>query len=90
VMTPGMVELGSRAAEENFKYGARIATVADKVILVNELNRQHITDGLIAGGFSEENIIFSKTLEGAKELFPTLLKSGDVLLIANDLPDNFR
>jgi len=90
ILTPGMVELGKRADEENFKFGVRMSTVADKVIIVNEINKQQITDGLLAGGFAEENILFAKTLEKAKEIYAPLLKSGDTLLIENDLPDNYR
>jgi UDP-N-acetylmuramoyl-tripeptide--D-alanyl-D-alanine ligase len=89
VMTPGLVELGTRADEENFKFGARMAKVADKVIIVNEINKQAITDGLLSLKFKEENIHFAKTLEEAKQIYSGILKPGDVLLIANDLPDNY-
>lgn len=108
IMTPGMVELGKNSNEENFKFGHRMAAVADKVIIVNELNRQIITDGLIAGGFDKDSIISVKDLEQAKEVYAPygasqsknpninnpypapILKAGDTLLIANDLPDNYR
>jgi len=89
VMTPGMVELGKRASEENFKFGYRMASVADNVIIVNELNKQMIQDGLLAGGMAAENIICVKTLDDAKLAYGSILKSGDVLLISNDLPDNY-
>ena len=93
ILTPGMVELGKHGKCENFKFGVHMARVADKVIIVNELNKQMLHDGLIAGGFSEENIFYARTLDDAKKLYSAggkiTLKSGDVLLIENDLPDNF-
>jgi len=89
ILTPGMVELGKRADEENFKFGVRMSAVADKVIIVNEINKQQISDGLLAGGFLEANIFFAKNLEAAKEIYAPMLKSGDTLLIENDLPDNY-
>jgi len=89
VQTPGLVEMGSRHAEENFKIGMKIAKVADKVIIVGDFNKQSLTDGLIAGDFAKDNISHAKTLDEAKDLYATLLKKGDVLLISNDLPDNY-
>ena len=89
VMTPGLVEMGTRAEEENFKFGARVAKVADKVIIVNEVNKQAIHDGLLSQKFKEENIFFAKTLNDAKQIYGEILKPGDVLLIENDLPDNY-
>ena len=89
VLTPGLVELGVKQDEENFKFGVRMARVADKVIVVNELNRSAIVDGLKSQSFPAENIYTVKTLEEAKAVYTILLKAGDVLLIENDLPDNY-
>jgi len=87
VMTPGLVELGKAAYHENFIFGKNIASVADKVIIVNELNKTALTDGLKDGGFAIENILYARNLEDAKAMLGA--KKGDVVLIANDLPDNF-
>jgi len=89
VMTPGLVELGSRSSKENFKLGARIAKVADKVIIVNEVNKQPINDGLLSQKFAQDCIFFAKNLDEAKKIYSVFLKPGDVLLIENDLPDNY-
>ena len=89
VQTPGIVEQGSRAHEVNFKYAKRIAKVADIVIVVGEFNRQAILDGLDSAKFNNEHIYVAKGLDEVKELYPKILSGGDVLLIANDLPDNF-
>ena len=89
VMTPGLVELGDRDYLENVNFGTRIASVATKCIIVNLAYRKPLKEGLLNAGFKEENIIECDTLQQAKDLFPTLLQAGDVLLIENDLPDNY-
>ena len=89
VMTPGIVELGAKQDEENFKFGVRMSAVADKVIVVNEVNSVSIIDGLRSQGFAEENIFKVANLKEAKKIYADLLKPGDVLLIENDLPDNY-
>jgi UDP-N-acetylmuramoyl-tripeptide--D-alanyl-D-alanine ligase len=89
VMTPGLVELGDREKEENIAFAKRIAQVATKCILVNLAYRKELKEGLLEAGFDARNIIECDTLKQAQELLPTLLKPGDVLLIENDLPDNY-
>jgi UDP-N-acetylmuramoyl-tripeptide--D-alanyl-D-alanine ligase len=88
VMTPGMVELGKYQFAENQYFGGLIADVADHVIIVGDTNKRAILAGLNAMNYEPENISTVKTIDEAKQLFPKLLKSGDVLLIENDLPDN--
>ena len=90
VMTPGMVELGKTQYDENKKFGAQMAGIADRVIIIGEVNKLAIQSGLLENGFDKNNIHLAPTVEHAKTLFPTLLTPGDVLLIENDLPDNFN
>jgi UDP-N-acetylmuramoyl-tripeptide--D-alanyl-D-alanine ligase len=90
VLTCGMVELGKLSKEENFKFGQNIASVADKVIIVNEINKSALRSGLLSRGFSPENIFLAKNLEDAKNIYAPILKKSDILLIENDLPDNFN
>jgi len=83
VITPGMVELGKSQFDENKKFGELMNTVADAVIIVGETNKSAIDEGYTG----EKH--FVKNLEEGKTLFGTILNKGDVLLIENDLPDNF-
>lgn len=89
VITPGIVEMGDKEKEANYNFGINMAKVANKVIIVNKVNMEAIKDGLINGGFSEENILFAETLKQAQEMLPTITNSGDVILFENDLPDNY-
>jgi len=89
VQTPGIIEQGKNQGQTNFKYARNIANVADEVIIINEVNREALVEGLKSQNFPIEKIHLVRNLDGAKELYSKLLSSGDVLLIANDLPDNF-
>ncbi|MCL2229288.1 MAG: UDP-N-acetylmuramoyl-tripeptide--D-alanyl-D-alanine ligase [Firmicutes bacterium] len=89
VMTPGMVELGEHQYFENYNFAKKMSSIADSVIIVGDTNKEAINSGLLDSGFSREKIFHAQNIDEAKGLFPTLLKSGDVLLIENDLPDNF-
>lgn len=90
VQTPGLVEQGKFGYDANFKIGQMIADIADEVIVVNELNKDALINGLKDAGFENTKIHFVSSLDGAKELYAKLLSKGDVLLISNDLPDNFK
>ncbi len=86
VLTPGLVELGSREREENYKLGQRLAAVADLVLLVGAKRTDPIRRGLMDGGFGGEIHIYD-SLAGAQSDFKNRLNFGDVFLILNDLPD---
>ncbi|MCL2850927.1 MAG: UDP-N-acetylmuramoyl-tripeptide--D-alanyl-D-alanine ligase [Firmicutes bacterium] len=90
VQTPGIVEQGKQSYQTNFAYAKEIAKIADAVIVINETNKQAILDGLETENFDKEQIYTVANLDQAKELYGQLLKPGDCLLIANDLPDNFN
>ena len=90
VITPGLVELGKRENAENYELGVRIAQSCDLAILVGQNQSKNIKQGLIDTGFDEKNIIMQDSLFEVTNLFKTLLKSGDVVLLENDLPDNYK
>ena len=90
IVTPGLVELGKVENAENEELGKRIADVCDIAILVGKNQTQNIKKGLLEKGFKEENIIVQASLFEVTNLFKTLLQSGDVVLLENDLPDNYK
>ncbi|MGN1212943.1 MAG: Mur ligase family protein [Christensenellales bacterium] len=90
VVTPGLVELGKREKVENVELGKRIAKVADIAILVNKNQSENIKQGLLEAGFDEKNIFMQDSLFEVTNQFKTFLKSGDVVLLENDLPDNYK
>ncbi len=87
VVTPGLVELGGKEYEENKAYGLALSKVADKVIIVNNVNFNAIKEGLDEGKF--DDIYQAPTLESAKKLMQDFLAPNDTILFENDLPDNY-
>lgn len=47
IVTPGMVELGSRQVEENVDFGKLIAATFDYAVIVNQTNREALLKGLL-------------------------------------------
>lgn len=90
VVTPGLVELGKLENAENVEFGKRIADVADIVILVGKTQTENIKTGLLKSGFDVNNIMMFDSLFEVTNAFKTLLQTGDVVLLENDLPDNYK
>ena len=90
VVTPGMIELGERTYELNRTFGEKIADSADLAIVVGRYNRDAIIEGMKAKNMRPDNIFTVDTFTDAQKLLSTMLKSGDIVLYENDLPDTFK
>lgn len=88
VATQGLVEMGSGQEKSNFELGECIARVADIAILIG-INKENIRLGMLSEGYCDKNIYLVTHLDDAKDIFSAMLKKGDVLLLQNDLPDNY-
>lgn len=89
VLTPGMVELGVEQEQENYAFGAKLARVANVVYVVNKTNKDTIINGLIDNGFSKNNIKYFDNFILAFNDVKQILTNNHILLIENDLPDNY-
>jgi UDP-N-acetylmuramoyl-tripeptide--D-alanyl-D-alanine ligase len=87
LVTPGMVELGEREAEENERFGERAAAVCDLVVLVGEDRSKPILAGLEAAAFPGSQIHVVANASEAEALLAKTTRRGDVVLFENDLPD---
>jgi UDP-N-acetylmuramoyl-tripeptide--D-alanyl-D-alanine ligase len=87
LVTPGMVELGEIEAEQNEAFGAQAARVCDYVLLVGPRQTQAILRGLERERFPHERIRVVQDLVEATSELRRLVRSGDVVLFENDLPD---
>jgi UDP-N-acetylmuramoyl-tripeptide--D-alanyl-D-alanine ligase len=90
VITPGIIELGKEQYNENFKFGTKLASVCDWVIIDSMINFKAITDGLVSEKFDSSKIIIANSLTDAVEKLNKHTSKGDVVLFENDLPDNFN
>jgi len=91
LITPGMVELGSKERELNREFGEQAADSCDYAVLIGESRSVPIKEGLIAAGFDANRIKISPSFKEGMA-FADALKNGGkkkVILIENDLPDNY-
>lgn len=90
VITPGFIELGKKAYEENKKFGAEVGSLADEVIIVGENAKKDLVDGLKENHHPVETIHFIKSTNEALGLAQELSKGIEtVVLLENDLPDQY-
>lgn len=90
LVTPGMVELGERQEPLNRELGAYAAARCDIAILVGEKQAPPLKEGLLSENFPEQNIYVVKTLqEGLATLRSIPCEGNRIVLLENDLPDNF-
>ncbi len=89
VVTPGMVELGSRQFAENRRFGAATADVAGHLLIVGRTNRRALLDGVASASGSSVEVLVVDDRDRAVEWVRTHLGPGDAVLYENDLPDHY-
>lgn len=90
LMTPGMVELGEKQYDENKEVGVYAADKCDYVVLVGREQTKPIQDGLAEAGFPQSKTIVVDTLQEAFQMVNAIPNEKQkVVLIENDLPDNY-
>lgn len=90
LVTPGMVELGTKEYELNMEFGAQAAQVADYIVLVGKNQSKAILEGMDQENFDRSKVYmasdFSKAMEHVYALGSSKKK---IVLLENDLPDNY-
>lgn len=91
LITPGMVELGHAGREANRAFGEQASSVCDRVYLIGDTNTADIYQGLLDGGFAASSIRLADTPQAAMNelLMEPTLASKRIVLLENDLPDNY-
>lgn len=89
LVTPGIVELGDKTYEYNKIFGTQAANNCDYVILVGQKQAKPIFDGLIEKGFEKDKIFIADNFEEAMKKMNELMDSNTVILLENDLSDNY-
>lgn len=87
VVSPGMVELGSRQEDENRRFARSVAEQGAVLVVVGRTNRDALT-----GGYREVADAAPVTVadrEAAVAWIREHAGTGDVVLFENDLPDHF-
>lgn len=91
VITPGMVELGSRQYECNYELGILASKCCDFIILVNKDQTMPIYKALQDEKYDDSHIIVENTFNEAFLRAKQIENNGKekYILIENDLPDNY-
>ena len=85
------VKEGDKAKEYNTAFGAQAAAVCDYMILVGSVNSADIKKGAVDAGFDPEKIFVKNTFTEASALMYELDAGREkVILLENDLPDNYK
>lgn len=90
LITPGMVELGEKEAEYNYKFGTYAADCCDYILLVGKKHTEPIREGVLSKGFSADKCLVYDKLEDAVNYAYAIKGQGHkYILLENDLPDNY-
>ena len=89
LVTPGMVELGEKEYELNREMGRIAAHSADYIVLVGEKQAKPLLEGVRGEGFSEDRLYVAKDINDALSYVYKITDVPSVVLLENDLPDNF-
>lgn len=91
IVTPGLIELGKQEKKFNIEFGKNITEVCDYVFLVNSKSAKYVSKGLNAFGFSKKKIFEVNTpQEAINKILALNIKSNKLVLLENDLPDNYN
>ncbi len=89
LITPGLVELGETADQANISFIEHAATVADYIIIVGHNAKKALIKGLENANYPKEQQIWVETTQQALQLLPKIAVKDAVVLIENDLPDQY-
>ncbi len=89
LITPGIVDLGEYAKQYNELFGEQAAEVTDYTILVGEKQAPPILKGLMNKKYPKEKIFIAKDLKEALNKMNEIAGNNSVILLENDLPDNY-
>lgn len=89
IVTPGLVELGKESPTENQAFAKEGAKVADKFIIVGKNAKVDLLKGLAEARFLKSKIHLAQSTQAALALLPSIAKPDAVILLENDLPDQY-
>lgn len=90
LVTPGMVELGEKEEELNRIFGQQAAAVCDFVVLVGEKQTRPILQGLKDKNYPDSKIYVTDVfLDGMQKVYGISSDKKKIVLLENDLPDNY-
>jgi UDP-N-acetylmuramoyl-tripeptide--D-alanyl-D-alanine ligase len=89
IVTPGLVDLGEESFTYNKEFGKKAAGCADYYILVGEEPAKAIFEGLVEAGEDKDKICVVDNINEAITKYGEFDAEKRVVLLENDLPDNY-
>lgn len=88
LITPGIIEMGSLQDPENSKAAKLAATICNHLVFVGHTNRHSLESGALSAK-SKAQIHLVDSFTKAQQLLSQLITPDAVILLENDLPDNY-
>jgi len=89
IITPGLIELGEKEYDANFNLGKAAAEKCDVIILVGKNRSKPLADGVKSTDFDDKNLYTASSFKEAMEIYGKFADNNTVVLLENDLPDNY-
>ena len=89
LITPGIVELGKDSLKINKELGMNAAESSDFIILVGAKQAIPIYNGIKEKHYPESNVYIAENLQDALSKMNSIITNDSVVLLENDLPDNY-
>ena len=89
LITPGIVELGDKQYELNKEFIKSATKVCDYILTVSNVNKQAFIDGIKESNYSEYNYFHFNSFNEAYAYANINIQGKRVILIENDLTDNY-
>ena len=90
LITPGLVELGDSTEQVHQELGVLAASVCDEIVLVGDTDKTRaLRKGIGEAGFLSDNLQLLLNRGEMLEYLKSKVQSGQVVLIENDLPDQY-
>jgi UDP-N-acetylmuramoyl-tripeptide--D-alanyl-D-alanine ligase len=89
LVTPGLIEMGKEKAAYHARIGSAASANVDVAFLVGPKQTADIKEAMLAASFPASSLHVTRSFDEAREALSKIGAAGDVVLYANDLPDQF-
>ena len=89
LVTPGIVDLGEYAKKYNVELGEEATKYCDFIILVGEKQAENLNEGIKNKNYPKEKVYIAKDINDAFKKLSEFDATKSVVLLENDLPDNY-
>ncbi len=89
IITPGLIELGKREYDCNHALGLEATKHCDVIILVGNNRSKPMMDAINTTDFDKNNVYVVSSFKEAMEIYTPMANKDSVVLLENDLPDNY-